>query len=607
MRRILHCSAFILLFIVTSPSMGVAQTENEHLLPRFPTPKELQLQNTLSAPNPLLESGITDPPALPVRAMAEWEELQALVVNWNPSSTSASQLDILAEIVKNAKSECRVIICCPSANSINSAKSRLTSHGVDFSSNVDFVIAPSNSIWVRDYGPNCVYANDVDSLFFVDWRYNRTSRPQDDSIATTLAPYLGVPLYRTLAVPTDLVNTGGNFMSDGMGTAFASKLILSENAPGNPYNASAKTEGQINDIFANFMGIERYIKMETLPYDEIHHIDMHMKLINEETLLVGAYPDGVADGPQIEANLQYVLSNFKSSFGTPYKVVRIQMPPQNSLYPDNGGDYLTYANAVFVNKTVLLPFYKEEFDTTARRIWQEALPGYNIVGINCNAIIHSLGAIHCITKEIGVADPLRIVHQQLPCMDNSEYFSGYPVWATVQHRSGIASAKIHYTTDPAGGNWQTVDLPFYPLDDTTWTHKGFIPQQPANSTVYYYIEATAENGKTVVHPLTAPQGYYHFCVEQSSGTHDVAQAAMRSIYPNPAAAITCIPVSMNVGVEGNLRVYNALGQPVLSVFSGQFPAGESNYFFDAGQLTPGTYFVELQAAGWTTMQKVVVR
>ena len=35
--------------------------------------------------------------------------------------------------------------------------------------------------------------------------------------------------------------------------------------------------------------------MPTLPYDGIHHIDMHMKLLDEETLLVSEYPDGVAD------------------------------------------------------------------------------------------------------------------------------------------------------------------------------------------------------------------------------------------------------------------------------------------------------------------------
>lgn len=55
--------------------------------------------------------------------------------------------------------------------------------------------------------------------------------------------------------------------------------------------------------------------METLPYDGIHHIDMHMKLLDEETLLVSKYPTGVADGPQIEANIQYVLNNFNRHLG----------------------------------------------------------------------------------------------------------------------------------------------------------------------------------------------------------------------------------------------------------------------------------------------------
>ena len=67
-----------------------------------------------------------------------------------------------------------------------------------------------------------------------------------------------------------------------------------------------------------FMGITNYIKMEELPFDAIHHIDMHMKLLNEETLLVAEYPEGVSDGPQIEENLQYILDNFTTKYGTPF-------------------------------------------------------------------------------------------------------------------------------------------------------------------------------------------------------------------------------------------------------------------------------------------------
>ncbi len=372
------------------------------------------------------------------------------------------------------------------------------------------------------------------------------------------------------------------------------------------YTAKAITAYRRWKIFCTISWVLIAISPWTLPYDEIHHIDMHMKLLDEETLLVGEYPHGTADGPQIEANVQYVTSTFKSSFGTPYKVVRIPMPPDGGAYPDNGGDYRTYANAVFVNKTVILPFYEQQFDTTARRIWQESLPGYKIVGIDCNNIIGSLGAIHCITKEIGVADPIHVVHQALPCMNNTEWANGYPVWANLSHRSGIASAKIYYTTDTTTA-WQSVDLPAYTLNDTTWSYKGLIPIQPAGSTVYYYIQATANNGKTVVHPLPAPKGWWKFCVSNSVATNDVLNADLLDIYPNPASAITCIPVQMTAKTVGSIRVFNTLGQQVASVFEGELPAGKSNYFLNAAQYVPGAYFVQLQTSAQTVLKKLVVK
>lgn len=564
-----------------------------HELPRFATDAERNIEN----PPEITPIGITTPPTVPVRTMAEWEELQALIITWNGQNT------ILAEIVRAAREECNVVICCENQNVVAQAKAKLTSSGVDFSTNVTFLVAPNNSIWVRDYGPNCVYANDVDSLYFVDWVYNRTTRPKDDTIATTVAPYFGVPLYSTSAAPTDMVNTGGNFMSDGMGTAFASSLILDENEAGNPYGVTAKTELQIDGIISDFMGIDRYIKMNPLPYDVIHHIDMHMKLLDEETLLVGQYPAGTADGPQIEANIQYVLSNFQSSFGTPYKVVRIPMPPENGQYPNSGGDYRTYANAVFVNKTIIVPFYQEQYDTTAQRIWEENMPGYNVVGIECNSIIPSLGAIHCITKEVGVSDPLRIVHQELSCQDNSVVFGGYPIYATLQHRSGIAGAKLYYTTDP-NGVWQSGEMWQGIVPNADWF--GNIPTQAAGSTVYYYIEGTAVNGKTFARPITAPDGWWSFCVTQSSSTTSPV-AELMEIYPNPASAITVIPVQSSAKTRGNILVVNGLGQVVRSVFEGEIPSGHTNYFLDASQLAAGTYFVKLQTGEQVGMKKLVVR
>ncbi|MFN0173031.1 MAG: agmatine deiminase family protein [Saprospiraceae bacterium] len=561
-------------------------------LPRFATDWERQIESP-----PFLPIGITTPPSSPVRTMAEWEELQALIITWSGQTT------ILTEIVRAARQECMVVICCENQTVVSQAKTKLTSSGVDFSSNVTFLIAPNNSIWVRDYGPNCVYANDVDSLYFVDWIYNRLARPKDDTIATTIAPFFNVPLYSTSAAPTDLVNTGGNFMSDGKGTAFSSELILDENRIGNPYGVTNKTELEIDNILLDFMGINEYIKMTPLPYDDIHHIDMHMKLLDEETLLVGQYPPGVADGPQIEANIQYVLNNFKSAFNTPYKVVRITMPPESGQYPNTSGDYRTYANAVFVNKTIIVPFYEQEYDTTAQRVWQEAMPGYKVVGINCNSIIGLSGAIHCITKEVGVNDPLRIVHQSLQCQDNSMTSGGYPVYATIQHRSGVSGAKLFYTTD-LSTPWQSTDMWQGIIANGDWF--GNIPTQSVGSTVYYYIEAIATNGKTITRPITAPEGWWKFCVTQSSSTLNPL-ADLKEIYPNPASAITVVPVQSSSKTFGNIVVFNSLGQFVQEIYKGEIPSGNTNYFLDAGNLASGTYFVKLQTAGQLRVKKLVVR
>lgn len=557
---------------------------------------------------------MTTPPPFEVRAMAEWEELQGLVVTWHPGSGGTAYKNTLTEIIRAARLECTVWVMCNSQADVDDAKSFLQSKGVDISSQVTFILAPNDSIWVRDYGPNCIYSHDVDSLYLVDWIYNR-NRPYDDVMSEKIGQIISRPVYETKTAPYDLVNTGGNFMSDGMGTAFASKLVFRNNdqiANGEPgghandvFGTSNHTEAEIDGIMQEFMGINRYIKMDELPYDGIHHIDMHIKLLDEETLLVGKYPDNTSDGPQIEANLQYVLSNFKTSFGHDFKVVRVPMPPHNGSYPPFGTSslYPTYANAVFVNKTVILPKYNDPLDAAAQDTFQKYLPGYHIVPVDCISIINSGGAVHCITREIGVNDPLLIQHSALSCQDNSADFV-YPVSATIQHRGGISSAAVFYTTD-LGAPWQTIDMQQVGSGNSHEWQAG-IPHQPEGSTVYYYIEAHANDGKFITRPITAPQGYWSFCVYQSSSVEEKPVLQFENIYPNPANAITVIPVVVNRDVPGSIRILDVLGKTVKDVFRGTFSPGKNNYFFDASQLTPGIYFAEVQTPFGTYTQKLTV-
>lgn len=575
---------FTLSLLLTALNFSFAQ-----ILPRGLTPEEEKLYyNYIHQTN---YSDYDTPPPSPVRTIAEWEELQAMMITWT------SYPDILAQMVHYAQDECLVYIVCSDSNTV---KSQLTSYGVPLV-NLRFIIASYNSIWSRDYGPMTAYSNIIDSIYIIDWKYNRP-RPLDDNIPTYVASFIGAPIYQAITSPNDFIATGGNYMSDGHGTGFSSKLILTENP--------TKTEAQIDTILKKYNGIKRYIKMETLPYDGIHHIDMHMKLLDEETILVGQYPTGISDGPQIEANLQYILNNFQTCFGKPYKVVRIPMPPdENGRWPNSvpASDYLTYTNSTFVNKTLMVPIYGLSQDTTALRIYREALPGYRVVGINCRTIISLSGAIHCINHELGASNPIFISHSAIRSASTS--LSSYEVKAYIKTKSGVSNAKVFWTTDTTSGFSQ---LSMTAVADT---FRAYIPSQPLGSKIYYYISATSNNGKTITKPLPAPSGNFRFIVTNttsiSNGSETVKEFRLFQNYPNPFNPATNIKYNIAKNSFVSLKIYDLLGKEIAILVNEYQKAGEYTVPFSilqsAGkQLSSGVYFYKLMSDGYIDVKSMII-
>jgi len=577
---------FIFLFFAISGLLIFAQ--------KTPLPNNFSAEELLRLPqyHPPSSRSITTPPSFPVRTAAEWEEMGSVLVSFQYYE------DFLTEIIRYAREEAHVYVFCDDSNYV---KNYLQSAGVDLS-NISYFEHSMNSVWIRDYGPNNIYKNDVGDLSLVDWIYNR-NRPDDDASPDYFAQQTGIPIYGTVSPPTDLVNTGGNFMSDGFGTAFASELVLDENDQITSFNQTVKTETDIDTIMKHFMGIDRYILMPTLPYDGIHHIDMHIKLLDEQTLLVGEYPPGVADGPQIEQNLQYVLNNYNSVFGTPYKVVRIPMPPDSyGDYPDNGGDYCTYTNSLILNKTVLVPTYNnEQYDTTALRIYRQAMPGYRIVGINATVPIAASGAIHCTTHEIGVQNPLLISHQPLP--DTNDVVNDYRVDAYINHHDGIGAAFVYYRTDTTQP-YQSVPMTLTNAVNHTWT--GYIPAQSSGTDVYYYIHAQATTGKQQNRPMPAPDGYWHFRVFNPLSFNLQDNTHTQITIVNPSIYNLSFTLNTTTDKTGAVTIYDMTGHQIYNFSNQQFRAGHQNYSYNISALKSGMYLVKFNLEGYRSEQKVVV-
>jgi hypothetical protein len=310
----------------------------------------------------------------------------------------------------------------------------------------------------------------------------------------------------------------------------------------------------------------------------------------------------VSDGPRIEQNVQQILDDVPSVFGTAYRLVRVPMPPSTGgSYPPSAS-YRTYANNIFLNGTVLVPTYRTEYDTVGLRILRESLPGYRVVGIDCDDqgqnIISASGAIHCITKTIGVRDPLLIRHQRLD--DTDDALNPYPVEAYIRHRSGIASARLYWSIDTLQGY---SEVAMAPTGSDNWVAS--IPAQAPGTLVYYYIAATSNSGKVQQRPIVAPQGWWRFRVNDlSTGATDGSAMASMQLYPNPTSSLLVLDVGA-VTVHGlHAVLLDAVGREVRRLHAGPVPA-DGRIFADIADLSPGSYLVHIRTSGGVRSLPVV--
>ncbi len=567
-----NCLLSIFIFIAITMS-AVSQEP----LPKGLTEDEVELYYELIN-TPFFPKKHTSP-EVPPRTPAEWEEAYGVIITWAAYSYE------LREIVRNASEVANVYILCGNCNAI---QNYLIDGNVSLE-NVNLVQADFNSVWVRDYGPQSVYLEDG-SLAFVDWLYNRP-RPADNEVPGFMADYLDLDLFQMSGNSGMLTATGGNFMSDGHGTGFSSKLILSENP--------SYSESQIDQIMYEYMGIDRYIKMNELPYDNISHIDMHMKLIDEETLLVGEFPEGVSDGPFIENNLDYVLSNYNTCFERNYEVVRIPMVPSHSGNYPPATPYRTFANALILNNLVLVPQYGHHLDETGLQVFRDAMPGYNIQGVYMEDVISASGAIHCITREIAAFDPVHISHPRvrIALVDDEKV----EFVAEVNSPDGVSSVKLMLATDE--------DKEFEPVNMTLDNGKYYTSidgeELELGMVVRYYIKATNNNNKTITKPLVAPEGYYSFEVKLTDDT-SVEKYAINptfKVYPNPANDYINFSASAEFS-GGSLTITNIQGQ---TVYKKRITENAYDILMniDISNLPAGVYFIRAINDNFAEIKKII--
>jgi hypothetical protein len=254
---------------------------------------------------------------------------------------------------------------------------------------------------------------------------------------------------------------------------------------------------------------------------------------------------------------------------------------------------------------VILPTYNTTYDPQALAIWEEALPGYESISIDCDnnpeVIIAASGAIHCITHAVGVADPLLISHQPLP--DTEDNVNPYIVNAYMNHRDGVASGTLYWKTEIDA---DYLEVAMTDAGNNIWTAN--IPTQAWGTTVYYYVRGEATTGKVQVRPMPAPEGYWSFdVIGDIISVDEPIGFDFGNVYPNPAGAMTVVPVVFKENTHGGIYLYDMLGQKVFTIYEGQFARGEKKHFFDARNVSAGLYNIVIETAYGRVSQTLMVK
>ncbi len=417
----------------------------------------------------------TPPPEGFIRNVAEFDQMQAVLIRY--------PFGIPMQLIKKMAEKTPVVTIVSSTYQQQTVLNQYISNGVD-TSNCDFLIAPTNTYWARDYGPWFVFDGNNEAGV-VDFPYNRP-RPADDNIPVKVAEYLGINLFGM-----DVTHTGGNYMCDGMGKAASTDLVLDENYI---------SEQEIKNRMQSYLGIDDYFILEDPLHEYIKHIDCWGKFLAPDKVLIGQVPESDWRYEDYEAAANFFATH-NSSYGQPYKVYRVFTPGSPTDTP--------YTNSLILNKRVFVPTTGSQWDDEALAVYQEAMPGYEIIGIQYYDWMNT-DALHCRTK--GIADINQLYIWHVPVAGNIEPKRNYEISAELYNYSGqpVYQDSVFVIYKINQGDYDTLLMQQSSTDSKHYTAS--ITGAMAGDTVWYYLFAADQSGHRATHPFIGRPDPHRFVV-----------------------------------------------------------------------------------------------
>lgn len=468
--------------------------DDPNSLPQWMTPEEELRKKEIGA-----TFQRTGEPTTPVNSIAEFERQKGALVRYY------NGLGIPYSVVAEISEQSKVYTIVATTSQKNVAITNYTNNGVNMN-NCEWIIAPTNSMWTRDYGPMFITTGN-NSIGVVDFPYNRP-RASDDAIPGVVANYLNLTSYGM-----DVIHTGGNYMSDGLGIGASTNLVYEEN------NNDAAF---VNQEMLDFLGIQNYhVTLDPLG-DYIKHIDCWGKFLDVDKILIAEVPASNPNYLLYEQIADY-FENQISAYGTPFQVYRVYEP---SGQP--------YTNSFILNNKVYVPTKNSSYDAPALAVYQSAMPGYEVLGYYSSSWA-TTDALHCRVHEIADAGMLRITH--VPLHGDHPYQPTYQVNAEIIAYSGqtLKTDSLFVIYKANLGSYDTIPLVY--TQGNIYT--GYIPALQTDTLITYYLFAADYSGRRENWPLIGAPGARSFKI------------IMTNV---PVTGVTLNPTSANLIVGQTLQL-----------------------------------------------------
>ncbi len=333
-----------------------------------------------------------------IRFPAEWEKQAAVLIAW-PHHTGdfSNRLDSVEQsyrfIALTIAHHQRLLIVCKD-NVHQQHIQQLLDENV---SNISFIHADVNDIWVRDTAFLTVENSGQARL--CNFRFNGWGEkyPHQNDNALNHKLLQASPFQDIAYMDIDFILEGGSIESDGIDTLMTTRQCLL-----NPNRNHGLSQHDIEQQLQKYLGAKRVLWLDqaNLSGDDTDaHIDTLARFCAADTIAYTSC-DNTEDPHYFGLQeMAAQLQAFRTQTGEAYKLIPLPMPAK-PLFDEEGQQLpANYANFLIINGAVMVPVYGDANDDIALQRLADCFPEHKIIATPCRPLVHQYGSLHCMTMQ----------------------------------------------------------------------------------------------------------------------------------------------------------------------------------------------------------------